>query len=61
MRAALFMAVLVSIRRNLLLAQTYHRLLAAGKPPKVAITACMRKLLGILNAIIRDQTPWQNA
>ena len=61
MRAALFMAVLVSIRRNLLPAQTYRRLLAAGKPPRVAITACMRKLLGILNAIIRDQTPWQNA
>lgn len=60
-RAALFMAVLVSIRRNLPLAQTYHRLVAAGKPPKVAITACMRKLLGILNAILRDQTPWQNA
>lgn len=60
-RAALFMAVLVSIRRNLPLAQTYHRLVAAGKPPKLAITACMRKLLGILNAILRDQKPWQNA
>lgn len=60
-RSALFMAVLVSIRRNLPLAETYHRLVASGKPPKVAIVACMRKLLGILNAIIRDQTPWQNA
>jgi transposase len=60
-RAALFMAVLVSIRSKLPLADTYHRLIEAGKPPKVAIVACMRKLLGILNAILRDQTPWQNA
>ena len=60
-RSALFMAVLVSIRRNLPLAETYHRLTKSGKPPKVAIVACMRKLLGILNAILRDKTPWQNA
>jgi transposase len=60
-RTALFMAVLVAIRRRMPLAQTYHRLVAAGKPPRVAIVACMRKLLGILNAILRDQTPWQTA
>lgn len=60
-RSALFMAVLVSIRRKLPLADTYHRLVANGKPPKVAIVACMRKLLGILNAILRDQNPWQIA
>lgn len=60
-RSALFMAVLVSIRRNLPVADTYHRLVQAGKPPKVAIVACMRRLLGILNAILRDQTPWKNA
>jgi len=60
-RAALFMAVLVSIRRKFPLAQTYHRLVDNGKPPKVAIVACMRRLLGILNALLRDQTPWQNA
>jgi transposase len=60
-RAALYMAVLVAIRRNLPLAQTYHRLRAAGKPAKVAIVACMRKLVTILNAILRDQTPWQTA
>lgn len=60
-RTALFMAVLVSIRRNMPLAQTYHRMVDDGKPPKVAIVACMRKLLGILNAILREQTPWQNA
>ena len=57
-RAALYMAVLVSIRRKLPLAQTYLRLRAAGKPAKVAIVACMRKLATILNAILRDKTPW---
>jgi transposase len=60
-RSALFMSVLVSIRRNLPLAQTYHRLRASGKPAKVAITACMRKLVTILNAILRDKKPWANA
>jgi transposase len=60
-RAALYMAVLVSIRRNLPLARTYHRLKAAGKPAKVAIVACMRKLITILNAILRDKKPWQPA
>ena len=60
-RCALFMSVLVSIRRKLPLATTYHRLRAAGKPAKVAITACMRKLATILNAILRDKTPWQTA
>lgn len=60
-RAALYMAVLVSIRRNLPLAETYHRLRAAGKPAKVAIVATMRKLLVILNAMLRDATPWRTA
>jgi len=60
-RAALYMAVLVSIRRKLPLAATYHRLRAAGKPAKVAIVAAMRKLLVILNAMLRDQTQWRNA
>jgi transposase len=60
-RAALYMAVLVTIRRNLPLAQTYHRLKDAGKPAKVAIVACMRKLITILNAILRDKKPWQPA
>ena len=60
-RAALYMAILVTIRRNLPLARTYHRLRAAGKPAKVAIVACMRKLVTILNAILRDKTPWLTA
>ena len=60
-RSALYMSVLVSIRRKLPLAATYHRLRAAGKPAKVAIVACMRKLATILNAVLRDRTPWQTA
>ena len=60
-RAALFMAVMASLRHKLPLSQTYQRLRAAGKPPKLAITACMRKLLTVLNAILRDQNPWQPA
>lgn len=60
-RSALYMSVLVSIRRKLPLATVYNRLRAAGKPAKVAIVACMRKLATILNAILRDKTPWQTA
>ena len=60
-RSALYMSILVSIRRKLPLAAVYDRLRAAGKPPKVAIVACMRKLATILNAILRDKTPWQTA
>jgi transposase len=57
-RSALYMSILVSIRRNLPLAQTYRHLRATGKPAKVAIVACMRKLVTILNAILRDKKPW---
>lgn len=60
-RAALYMSILVAIRRHLPMAKTYDHLRAAGKPAKVAIVACMRKLLTILNAILRDQKPWQVA
>jgi transposase len=60
-RAALYMAALVASRYNPVIAACYRRLLAAGKPKKVALTACMRKLLVILNALIRDQRPWQTA
>jgi transposase len=60
-RSALYMSILVSIRRKLPLAAVYQRLRAAGKPAKVAIVACMRKLITILNAILRDNKPWQNA
>ena len=60
-RASLYMAALVASRFNPVIARFYRRLLAAGKPKKLALTACMRKLLVILNAIIRDQKPWQPA
>jgi len=57
-RAALYMAALVAARHNPVIQAFYQRLVAAGKPKKVALTACMRKLLTILNAMIRHQTPW---
>jgi len=60
-RAALYMAALSGSRHNPVIAAFYRRLLAAGKSKKLALTACMRKLLVILNAILRDRTPWQNA
>jgi transposase len=60
-RATLYMAALVASRRNPVIAPFYRRLRRAGKPPKVALTACMRKLLVILNAILRDKRQWQNA
>lgn len=60
-RCALYMATVVASRCNPTIATFYKRLRAAGKPGKVAIIACMRKLLTILNAIIRDRTPWQSA
>ncbi len=60
-RAVLFMAALVASRHNPMLKTFRDRLVAAGKPKIVAIVATMRKLLTILNAIIRDEKPWQNA
>lgn len=60
-RHVLYMAALTAIRCNQLIRAMYERLIAAGKPAKVAITACMRKLLTILNAIARDQKAWQPA
>jgi transposase len=60
-RSVLYMAALVASRRNPVIAAFYQRLLAAGKSKKLALVACMRKLLVTLNAILRDRTPWQNA
>jgi transposase len=60
-RSALFMAALVAARYNPVLKTFRDRLVEAGKPKIVAIVATMRKLLTILNAIIRDQKPWQTA
>ena len=58
-RAALYMATLSASRFNPVICAFYQRLLAAGKPFKVAITACMRKLLTILNVMVRQGTPWK--
>lgn len=60
-RAALYMAALAATRHNPQIATFYRRLRTAGKPAKLALTACMRKLLTILNAILRDRKPWQTA
>ena len=60
-RSVLYMATLSGIRYNPVLKAFYDRLMAKGKLPKVAITACMRKLLTILNAIVRDGSAWQAA
>jgi transposase len=57
-RSALYMSTLVATRYNPVIRGFYQHLLAAGKPKKVALTACMRKLLTILNAMLKHQTPW---
>ena len=58
-RAVLYMATLAAIRFNPVIAAFHARLLAAGKLPMVAIVACMRKLLTILNAMVRSNSPWR--
>jgi transposase len=58
-RAALYMAALVGTRCNPVIRAFYLRLLAAGKPKKVALTACMPKLLTISNAMMRTNTTWR--
>jgi transposase len=60
-RAKLYMAAWVATRCNAVIKPFYQRLIAAGKPRKVALVACMHKLLTILNALIRDQKSWQPA
>lgn len=58
-RPALYMATLVASRYNPVIKAYYQHLLQMGKEKKVALTACMRKLLTILNAMVRDNRPWQ--
>jgi transposase len=60
-RSALFLATMSAIRFNPAIRSFWQRLIAHGKPKMVAMVACMRKLLTILNAILRDQKPWQIA
>ena len=57
-RAVLYMATLSAAYRNPVIRAFYRRLVAAGKPKKLALIACMRKLLTILNAMVRDNTAW---
>jgi transposase len=59
LRAPRYMATLVAVRHNPVLHACDTRLLAAGKAKKVALVACMRKLLTILNAMVKHQTLWQ--
>lgn len=60
-RAVLYMGALVAARHNAVLKAFYQRLRGAGKAPKVALTACMRKLLTILNAMLKHRTPWRTS
>lgn len=60
-RAVVYMATLSATQHNPVINMHYNRLLAAGKPKKVAIVACMRKLLTILNAMVRDGALWNPA
>ncbi len=57
-RSTLYMATLSAVRFNPVIREFYERLVAAGKPKKVALIAAMHKMLTILNAMMRDQTPW---
>lgn len=57
-RPALYMSTLVAVRRNPVLKEFYNRLCDAGKPPKIALTACMRKLITILNVMLKNREPW---
>jgi transposase len=57
-RSALYMATLVATRFNPIIREFYERLCSLGKPKKVALTACMHKLLTILNAIVKYSRPW---
>ncbi len=59
-RATLYMATLVATRHNSVIRAFYQRLLEAGKPKKVALTACMRKLLTILNAMLKHNRSWNS-
>ena len=60
-RTVLYMAAITAIRCNAVIAAQYQRLVAAGRPGKVALVAAMRKLLVILNAMVRDGRRWELA
>ena len=58
-RRVLYMAALVAAKHNALIKAFYQSLLARGKAKKVALVACMRKLLTIMNCIVRNNEPWR--
>jgi transposase len=58
-RTTLYMSAMVASRHNPVIREFYVRLVEAGKPKKVALVACMRKLLSILNAMMRDRRAWR--
>lgn len=60
-RHVLYMATLSAVRSNPVLAAAYAKLRQAGKPPKLALTACMRRLIVILNAMVKNNAPWSPA
>ena len=60
-RAALWMGTLVAVQRNPAIGAFYQRLVAAGRPKKVALTAAMHKLLLVLNALLRQRRPWHDS
>ena len=59
-RAVLYMGALAASRFNPVIRDFYRRLLAAGKPKKLALTACMRKLLVTLNSMLKHGSPWRD-
>jgi transposase len=60
-RRVLYMATLAAIRFNQVIQRFYERLVGAGKPKKVAIVACMRKFLTILNAMVKSRKNWDES
>lgn len=60
-RAVLYMSALVAVRHNPVLKAFYQRLRQAGEASKVALIACMRKLLTMLNAMLKHRTPWRES
>jgi transposase len=60
LRHVLYMAAVVAARFNPVIRTFYQRLLAAGKPKKLALTACMRKLVLIINSMVKNNQPWNH-
>jgi len=58
-RSVLYMATVSAVRHNPILKTTYQSLRLAGKPPKVALTACMRRLIVTINAMLKSRSPWR--